>query len=541
MDRRRAKGLVILLLLFESAAYGATLTENFSSADRWDRSQSTLVLNTALQRVHPSLRNKDWSSTNQTTNISVGDGRHGSFSPSRYTSFGTLSNNVLTIDTTQYSELQVTEFILSAGTTLRPTGSNPLIIKSLTSISISGVIDCAGDDGGGVVVGTTTLASGGTARCGGGAGANGGTIAVPAAATGTAGGSFVTGGPGGTVAGVRGQGGSGGGGYSSNVLAGYQATGGQDGSGGFLAIGSNYPDEEFTVVGGGSGGGGGGGGTGSVGAGGGAGGGAIYMYAVQDITLVSTPSSTGEVRADGGDGGAVSGGAAATNGGGGGAGAGGSILMWSGNIVDFGGISGPPYLVTALEGSAAATNGLSGGKGGRGRTWIVDNDDAAPPGYPNGSLDDPISELGADVGRIEFSTDSQILVSQFIDLGTTKPTFNSATLFSTLAGGATATLEVRGSDDGSAGDATAWYSSAQIAQLNGKRFIQMRVTLDNNDPQSYSYVTGITIDYELFEQKNFEMIGACGRVSGVGLLSVLPLLALFFSVFFALRIRFHHS
>jgi hypothetical protein len=292
-------------------------------------------------------------------------------------------------------------------------------------------------------------------------------------------------------------------------LGGFIATQGQNNG---TAVPTNNDDGGFTIIGGGSGGGGGGRGTTSNGAGGGAGGGTVLMYAVRDINLVPSPSTTGTVTANGGRGGIITSGVAGTVGGGGGSGGGGSILMLAGRTVQFGGASGPPYYVTATKGTSVASQGFDGGNGSQGRTWLVDGDDAAAPGYPNGSLDDPISNLGANIGRVEFNTDEQVLVSKAIDLRTSKPKFNSASLTSSLTAGATAVLEARGSNDSFQQDSTAWVNSSLISQLNGYRYIQFRIRLDNNDPSNYSYVSGITVDYDLYDQKNFEMIAGCGRV-----------------------------
>lgn len=500
--------LSIFILIAMPEAWSATITDNFSSSDNWDLTQSTAVLNKALGRVHPTLRVLPWGASSSTTDFSVGDGSDGVFSPATYTRFGTFSSNVITIDSDRFQFLNVTAFTLSAGHTLRISGDVHLRIHSQSDIVIAGTVDCAGGAGDSLA-GTdlTTIALGGTGKCGGGTGGTGGNVVTPNGALGSSGGATLTGGAGGAT-GAAGAGGNGGSGYSLN-LGGFLATQGQNNG---TAVPTNNDDGGFTIFGGGSGGGGGGRGTTSNGAGGGAGGGVVRMYAVRDINMVPIPSETGTVTADGGPGGIITSGVAGTVGGAGGSGGGGSIRMFAGRTIQFGGAAGPPYYVTATKGTSPASQGFDGGNGSLGRTWLVDGDDAAAPGYPNGSLDDPISNLGANIGRVEFHTDEQVLVSKVLDLNSSKPTFVSASLSSSLSGGSTAVLEARGSTDSAQTDVTAWVNSSQISQLDGYRYIQLRIRLDNNEPSNYSYVTGITIQYELYDQKKFEMIAGCGRV-----------------------------
>lgn len=516
-------GLIILNFCFagtESKAFD--FTETFASSSRWDTSNSTLVLNKSLERVHSSARVVGWTDPNigaGNTSFSFGDGRDGDFIVSRYSEFGTVSGSTITINTDVKSELQVTNFILAAGYTLRGVGSQPLIIRSQKDVQISGIIDCAGEAG--VDATTTAAGRGGVGRCGGGSGGDGSNTLNVQASNGTSGGTGVSGGTGAnTNAGVSGYIGGGGGGYSL-AAAPYISV---DGTGG-ATRGTHIPDDSFQTIGGGSGGGGGGAGTTSKGAGGGAGGGVVLIYAVRDVLV----DATGEIRADGGNGGS----ALAGNGGGGGGGAGGSILAFAGHIMDFYG-AGAPYRITAQKG-ATPSYATTAGDGGIGRTWLVDADDAGAEGFPNGGIDDPQS-LQTAIGKVQFVTTPQTLTSVVIDLGNTKPTPLTLSLDSSLPSSSTAVVEARGSDDSST--FTSWIPSTSIASLDGYRYLQFKITLTNNSTYNYSYVDTLNMSYNGMQQNQFDMVGACGRIGNtpahLGLF-------IFLILFVYFRLRFYHS
>ncbi len=492
--RRRSLSAALILSLFSINTYGFEWSETFSSSTRWDLSNSTLVLNKSLERVHSSLQVDGWNngSGSSSTAFSVGDGRDGEFKLERYSEFGTVSGTTITINTDIKTELRVTNFILNSGYTLRPIGSQPLIIRSLKDVQISGIIDCNGGEGG--VATVTEAGSGGTGRCGGGAGGAGSATVNIQAGTGVSGGTGISGGVGANTSAGAGDSGGGGGGYSLAVAPSIA----EDGAGG-TPHGTHAPNDTFSNVGGGSGGGGGGAGTTSKGGGGGGGGGAIYIYAVRSILV----DATGEIRADGGNGRGPSSG----NGGSGGGGAGGSILMFAGNIIDFYG-AGAPYRITAHKGVTPDVGGTTG-DGGTGRSWSVDANDAGTDGFPNGGIDDPQSNLFP-IGKVKFLTTPQTLTSYIIDLGNTKPTPLTLNLESSLPSSSTATVEVRGSHD--AATFTSWLSSSQITSLDGYRYLQFRINLTNNSTYNYSYVDSLTMTYTGFQQNQFDMVGACGRI-----------------------------
>lgn len=512
MGVRRIKSFIVALILsaFGSTAISDEIAETFSSTSQWDLQNSTAILNFTLGIVHPTLYVNDFDSGSGADDKSfdVGDGHHGAFTSARYSSFGTVTGTppaaIIEIDTDSLQELNVTEFNLENGYTLKPIGSRPLVIKSLSDITISGVIDCsgsAGSNGSALAAG-----SGGTGRCGGGDGGIGSSILATPASNGVAGGAGIGGGVGGTTDGGNAGNGGGGGGAYSIVFGGYTPI---DGEGSVGSAGTHGPNDDFSNVdsglvgGGGSGGGGGGAGSTSLGAGGGAGGGVILLYAVRDIIV----DATGEVRANGGNGGIL----AAGNGGAGGGGGGGSILFFAGRTIDFLGASGPPYRVTANKGTAPVSNGKDGGAGGEGRTWLVDGDDAGAQGVPNGALDDPISNLTS-IGKVQFDLAAKILLSKVIDLNSTKTSFNALSAVGSLVGGSTLTIEARGSNDNFVNSDSGWILSSGIAALDGYRYLQLRLTLDNNDGTNYASVDSLTLDYTRNEQKQFEFVGACGRI-----------------------------
>lgn len=501
----RAKGLLswaFFYFLLSTNSLAAELSDTFESPQLWDLDQSTLIINKTLGRVHPSLSVVGWehNAVNDNTSFNVGDGRHGAFVSSRYSEFGTLSGGVLTINTDERQELAVTVFILESGVTLRPEGSKPLIIRSQTSVDISGVIDCSGSNG-------SDSGSGGLGRCGGANGGAGSTQPGDRGATGSSAGAGSTGGQGG----LDGDGGGGGGAYSRTTAPdsaedGVGATGGTKGS--------STEQPQFTNLLGGSGGGGGGVGATSSGGGGGAGGGVVAIYAAGNIRV---PAS-GEIRANGGNGGNSS------DGGDGGGGAGGSILIFSGGVIDFLGL-GAPYRITALAGDEPG--GVANrGKGAAGRTWIVDADDAGSEGFPNGGIDDPQAGFDTAIGKVAFATSEEILLSKVIDLKSTAPTLNTLSMTTQLNGASTASLEVRASHDGFTNHATSWVTNTQLDQVSGYRYLQLRIKLTNAESYNYSYIDELVLDFDYFRQDNFEMTSACGRLGETPWASLVGILLL---------------
>jgi len=486
-----------LSFLWVASASALQFFESFSSNSRKDATLTTGVWNISLGVLHPTLFVNDWEhlAGPQDTAFDVGDGSHGAFVRSRYSQFSSsLSGNVILLDTDIYPELKVTTFTLDEGWTLRPQGSNPLIIRSLKDVIVSGVIDCAGSDGEDLNTDNTQTTLGGIARCGGGQGGNGGsTLVVPT--DGSDGGASVTGGSFGAVGDAGGgYGGGGGGGYRGSITF---PTAGAGGGGG--AAGTFFGNDDFTEIGGGSGGGGGSAfdDVGDVpnhssGAGGGAGGGVIFIRAVRDMIV----GVSGAIRADGGDGG---GDAGTFRGGAGGGGAGGSISAFVGRDIVF---NGP---LTANLGVAGTSSGRNGGIGGTGRTWVAEKD-AFAAGIP----EKPDSLLVGSRGRIQYETTAQQFTSKVIDLKTQGPDYQSISIASFLPGTSTATLEVAGSSDGFVNDVGGFKSGGQIKNLSGLRYFKFQVTLTNSEINDPATVRSLT--FLGHQQDDYDFVAACGSI-----------------------------
>ena len=142
---------LFLSVAISASAQALSFSEAFTTSSRID-STGGAVWNTARGELHPPLLVQGWDDGGgaQDTAFSVGNGQHGGFIESRYATFdsdGVVSGGVIEINTDSWPDLQFTSFHLAAGYTIRPVGSQPLVIRSLSSVLIDGVIDCSGDDG----------------------------------------------------------------------------------------------------------------------------------------------------------------------------------------------------------------------------------------------------------------------------------------------------------------------------------------------------------------------------------------------------------
>ena len=413
------------------------------------------------------VRSYNTGSGFQNKDIDPGDGRHGNFELSTYASFSVnsdVSGQIISIDTDQYSVLYFKNFTLEENWKIKPTGSQPLIIKVLGDMIINGEIDCSGADGVDLSTNINDTPSGGVGVCGGGSGGNGGSVSQ-IATNGSEGGASVSGGSAGPSTSVTmGQGGGGGGAYG-DTGGGKDPKDGDDSTGGAGGPkGTHVIDDAFTEVGGGSGGGGGSVFSNSAvedsaGGGGGAGGGVIDIVVLGDVTI----GINGKVLANGGSGGGNNTGLRAGGGGGGG---GGSISLFAlGDIVNDG-------LIEAKLGAAGATNaanGGDGGAGGNGHTWVTDND-LVPAGA--GTID-PISFLGV-VGATRYKVGVFTAESASYDLLNSFPRLTSGSLSSNLVLGSTATVEVSLSDfDDFTADT--WEEVASLTQ-SPARYFRYRVS-----------------------------------------------------------------
>jgi len=503
------KQLLWVGLLATLQVSAGSLTESFDTNAR--KGTGALIWNIGLGRLHPSVTISNWQPALQAARSSAadfGDGRHGAFNASTLSNFDSdpSTPTIIDLDTDVYTSLQVTDFELPNGYTLRPVGSQPLIIRSLSDVQILGTaeIDCSGGNGDDTQQPETSVANGGTGRCGGGNGGAGGRH------TGTA---FVAAEQGylqsgatnpiGGAGGANGTYGGGGGGSLFNQTAagdGYDPT---VGAGATVpgTAGTNYDNQDFSSLIGSAGGGGGGayvvgGASDSTGAGGGAGGGLVAIYALQDFYCQGT------IRANGGNGGGAVGGALGGLGGGGG---GGTVVIIAGrNYTNDGNV----YAAAGTGGARVADNAGRGGGGGPGRSWYTDNDNTL-----SGTGSEDTACILQNCGTVVFDTGTLEAITTSIDLQNTRPTLNSVNLNSALNGASTLTVSLAGSNDNFASDDTGWVSTGSLDSLTGKRYVKFRFQLDNQDATNYSYLDAVTLDFSETTMDQFNFGAACGRVS----------------------------
>lgn len=499
----------------------AQVSEAFSS--RAQMVSATAIWNQALGVVHPTLKVTGYTGgATPDVAVNVGDGSHGAFVQSRYTSFsvnGDTTGNIIQLDTTVYPELKVTEFVLESGWTLVPVGGNPLVIRSLSDVKIRGEIWCHGQDGS--ASSGATGGAGGSGRCGGAAGGAGGNTGL----SGIDGGDStapVTGGLGGTAnGGGAGIGGGGGGAWNLTSLAGNgPGFTGVPGSGG--ERGTSSSDPEFDTLAAGAGGGGGGAGSAGAGGGGGGGGGLVIIHAVRDFELgSSTDPNVGYIFASGGNGADSAG-----NGGGGGGGGGGSVQIFAGGVIRMYNVNTGMAAGRALGGQNPAPNVAA--SGGSGRNWYTS------VSFSGGGFYDPAEEAPVIPGDFaEFSTAAQTVESGSYDLLNTLADVTSIT---TTPASADFALQWKGSSDNFASDDTGWSSSTAV--LAQKRYVKFRFTVTNSSATAPTFLDAVTVSYapgtrELFD---FKSAAGCGAVNGGG--SPWNLLWIFWPMLLMLAYRF---
>lgn len=537
---KQLRNLLAFVIFFVCInAQALTQTEEFTTSRHLDSSGGA-VWNIALGEIHPPLLVIGWDSGSGLTNTSfdVGDGQHGAFNTSTYSSFdtdGAISGGIIEINTNSFSNLEFTTFHLAAGYTLRPTGSQPLVIRSQSDVVIDGQLDCSGSSGENAVVAVSTSVSGGAGRCGGGDGGASAPagVAPGVAHQGEAGGASVSGGFGGPIClATGGQGGGGGGSYikaysvigdKPDPTAGDNSSGGPGG-----AAGSIFQNDEFSILAGAGSGGGGGSAydngadpaAHSSGAGGGAGGGNIQIYVARDLTV----AATGSITVDGGAGGSVLGG---DKGGAGGGGAGGSILIFAGrDIVNDGAI-------TAAAGVGGTTAGGVGGDGSWGRTWLVEKD-----GFAGGTnIEDPDTELLLP-GDVRYETGvTYTVTSTAIDMLNSHPTFTQLPISLTNVGASVLSYDLATSAQSDLAGLSIFLPSTSFLNLESERYMRFQIQFDNTNALTPIRIQSVGFTYTGFEQTEFDFVTGCGRVgpasppSGGLVLLLLPLV-----LFFLLRL-----
>ncbi|OFZ29515.1 MAG: hypothetical protein A2622_07245 [Bdellovibrionales bacterium RIFCSPHIGHO2_01_FULL_40_29] len=482
--------LFLTWITFSLNLFADTIIEEFTTLT-YQGAGSTAVWNTVLGKVHPTLlinNFEDPPSLPDSKPALVGDGHDGAFNISTYSNFGTVAGNVITIDASLFPVLNLTHFHLASGYTLTSI-NGPLVIFSLSDVIIDGTILCDGLNGEDAI--GTIGGAGGLGRCDGNTGGAGGN-STSSGSTGLPSTGLVSGGGGGNYVSIAPGAGGGGAGsfYGSDGNAGQNSTPSTNlaGAGGNGNLGG---DADFSSLSGSPGGGGGSGSDTEGGGGGGGGGGTVVIHAVGDVTI----SATGNILARGGNGGN------ANTGGGGGGGGGGSVQIFSpGQLVLV-----PAAVVIDVSGGAGAIptlgNAGDGGAGTNGRTWLL-------PFVFTGPGTESHVTLLANEGVVEYSQVAESIVSKSYDTGSTLAKFNSISAFPTATG---ITFEVAGSNDDFSTDDTGWISASQFSQLDGKRFVKFKATLNNTSATSPLEMDSVIINYDSGLKEEFTFKG-CGTV-----------------------------
>lgn len=497
---------LFIILYYSSLCFAFVYTESFEHNETLHSTQ--MVWNVKEGVLHAPLLITGWNDqgTPGTTSLNIGKGIHGAFNLNSYSQFsenGDISGNVIRLNTDTYETLEVTEFVLESGWTLQPTGTKPLVIKSLSSVVISGTIQCSGENGNDINADKSVAVSGGSGRCGGG---DGGSSIVAGASrqvenNGVSGGASVSGG----IAGDPddGNGGGGGGGYIKPFAVLGDKPDPTDGAGVGGARGSFQRDDSFTIaaLGAGSGGGAGSAYNGadivnhSSGGGGGAGGGVVHITAKGDITV----SASGAIYVNGGAGG---GSATTLKGGAGGGGAGGSVFIATvGDIITDG-------IIKAERGAGGTSNGNNGGDGSWGRTWVIEKD-----GFASGGVaEDPQTQLNVP-GQVRYQTGTTYTtLTKAIDLYNSKPIFKSLTESISNQGGATLTVTVAQSDSDDISGFVTYDSLASLSDQELKRYIQFKIELDNTSSSNSVTLNSLSLTYDGNVQNDFEFVAGCGLI-----------------------------
>ncbi|MBX9768123.1 MAG: hypothetical protein K2X47_12695 [Bdellovibrionales bacterium] len=490
--------------------FAKTISDTFDSQAGIDTVNSTLIVNTALGTLHPPLRiegiERNPGDPLENPLIEVGDGRHGDFVLQNYASFsqgGDVSGQLIRLDLSVYPELLVRSFVLEAGWTLLPVGERPLVIRSLSTISVKGIILCSGANGVAGTAAMTSVASGGEGRCGGASGGAGGgsMLSIPtagsnpvnSASSGVTGGAISSGASDCLNAGAADTGkcGGGGGAFTEGGTTGLPAA----------TSGGSNPDRSFTFRAGGAGGAGGlaTSGTGS-GGGGGGGGGFIDLVAVSGIEV------EGSVLARGGVGGS------SDSLGAGGGGGGGTIMMASGGDIQF--RAGSVVSAEGAQGGTTSSGGVTGGRGWIGRTFVVGLAATGPECLSLGVPEIPDRHVSS-VGCVRYRTGSFVARSFVTDTFNSNPELKTVTLTSTLTGGSTLVTDVATSRDNFTGHDSGFLAWTGLSRVLD-RYVRFQLTLNNLDSVNGARVDRIQLDYDPGVQTQFEFRSGCGTVGVLG-------------------------
>jgi hypothetical protein len=466
-----------------------TFTENFSDPSYFDSTNSTGLWNAGAST--PGAEGGRFANQDPTKPITFGDGSDGTVNTSSGYTFNTDTHP----NGYNFVKLTIT------GGTITVTGSNRLIIRSLTTVTISPTVTLSGS------AGTISQNGAGTSSPGG-----------------TAGPTCIThGGAGGDTSPGNGQLGTETGAVSET--GGTGNSGATSGTAGSASANSSASPVVFETAGSivcGSGGAGGGGHAGStpIGTGGGGGGGAgtLQIAATGNINVTS-------VVAQGG-----AGGDAITNSGrctGAGAGGGGGTVWFQ----TLGSITAPasdPNIAGGLGGSNAGCGGATSA----GLDGVVRGDVAGVTPW----------SFGYNTTNY-IASSTYTIQSRAYDLGTENVGFFQAPTV-TSSGAVIAgypLVEYAGSSNGT----TFSSFSSNILTLSNKgyRYLKWRITLQTNGAAATQRVTGISIS---FAELGIRLIGGChgpknlsGKPTWLSALAVLPAVFLSLFGFLLLRRRSH--
>lgn len=425
------------------------LIEDFTTLDAWDSSTSTGLWNIVTHAAQAGRV----ANSQSTRPISFGDGSDGTV----------VTSGGYTFDTDTHPNGYNFVRLSITGGTITVRGRNPLVIRSLTTVTITPTLDLSGTNGSaGAANGSTSAPSGGTA--------------VTCYADGGAGGSAT---PGNGGVGKRGD-------NQTDVTGGAAVSGAANCSDptspntvppALSGLRTTFDTGSNFVCGAGGAGGGGhrNGGSYSTGGGGGGGGGTIHVTAVGDL-------SVGSILANGG-----SGGANANDG------------NTSGN--GSGANGGAIWLQTLGTLSTSATPSVSGGAaGGAGLS-------SGLPGNIRGDASTRPAWAAVDYDTSGVATGQSYEVQGVYDLGTVNAAFFTAPTFTQTLNGGTITPSYAGSTDGST--YTAFTTDLTSLSNRSIRYLKVKLSISTTGATGIPQVSQISIP---LTELDVRMMGGCGTL-----------------------------
>jgi hypothetical protein len=486
--------LATLVLIWGNSGMGASIDLNLQSPGA--AAGSTGVWNAATGTLHVPLvvnRSGGANSAQENEAVVIGNGTDGVFDASTAASFdinGGSTPGTTTLLTSRVYEFS--SFTLTAGSTLRGQGTDPLQIRIQGDARIDGLVDLRGASGGPSIAVAANSNNGGAAGPGGGAGGAGASSAQTFPTDGT---SPVAGGHGraGTISSAGGtDGGAGGGG--ANLFAGAAGTLNAFASG---IGGSAYGDSTLVTLAGGAGGGGAAGNSALTtgGAGGGGGGGAISLQVGGDFII----SSTGQILTTGGTGGVLAN--AGHRSGGGGGGGGGAVLIYAGG-------TGTNNGSIDSTGGFGGTAFVTGGDGGNGVNRFA---------FSSGSFTGSGTENPAPAiipkPTTAYTLQTVDVTSGVYDTGSLNPAYGAIVRTELKNAGDSIVYEIAGSRDAFVADNTGFVGESSLSALDGKRYFKLRVRMKAGSSSATPKVTQLAVRFQNLFQ--FSLVG-CASTRGRG-------------------------